>query len=124
MLRERLQRDADALADVVPRRQPDHLLARRRHDQSEPPPTSESPPVDELADAFLHFPDAVVLVDDGGTILWGNLAAERIFGRSLQEWVGRSGLDLVHPDDHEFVLRSLGTMQGKEVGSPIEIRVK
>ncbi|HEX4176539.1 MAG TPA: EAL domain-containing protein [Acidimicrobiales bacterium] len=124
MLRDRLQRGADAFADAVPKRQPDHSPARRRHDRPEAPPTSESPPVDEMADAFLHFPDAVVLVDGSGTILWGNLAAERIFGRTLQEWVGRSGLDLVHPDDHEFVLRSLGTVQNKEVGSPIEIRVK
>ncbi len=124
MLRDRLQRDADASLDAVPRRQPDHPPARRRHDQPEPEATSESPPLDAMADAFLHFPDAVVLVDGSGTIVWGNLAAERIFGRSLQEWVGRSGLDLVHPDDHEFVLRALGTIQGKEVGSPIEIRVK
>ena len=124
MLRDRLQRGADAFADAVPKRPPDHSPARRRHDRPEAPPTSESPPVDEMADAFLHFPDAVVLVDGSGTILWGNLAAERIFGRTLQEWVGRSGLDLVHPDDHEFVLRSLGTVRNKEVGSPIEIRVK
>ena len=122
MLRERLQRDGDAAPDAAPRRQPEHP-GRRRHDQTEAESTSESPALDEMADAFLHFPDAVVLVDGAGTILWGNLAAERIFGRSLQEWVGRSGIDLVHPDDHEFVLRSLGTIQEKEVGSPIEIRV-
>jgi diguanylate cyclase (GGDEF)-like protein/PAS domain S-box-containing protein len=122
MLRERLQRDGDAAPDAAPRRQPEHP-GRRRHDQTEAESTSESPALDEMADAFLHLPDAVVLVDGNGTILWGNVAAERIFGRSLQEWVGRSGIDLVHPDDHEFVLRSLGTIQDKEVGSPIEIRV-
>ncbi|HXB38032.1 MAG TPA: PAS domain-containing protein, partial [Acidimicrobiales bacterium] len=109
MLRERLQRDGDAAPDAVPRRQPEHP-GRRRHDQTEEPSSSESPALDEMADAFLHLPDAVVLVDGTGTILWGNVAAERIFGRSLQEWVGRSGIDLVHPDDHEFVLRSLGTI--------------
>ncbi|HSZ35615.1 MAG TPA: EAL domain-containing protein [Acidimicrobiales bacterium] len=122
MLRERLQRDADASTDADPRRQPDHP-ARRRHDLREPEPSFESGPRGEMAEAFLHFPDAVVLVDGSGTIVWGNLAAERIFGRTLDEWVGRSGLDLVHPDDHEFVLRSLSSVQGKEVGSPIEIRV-
>src|SRR6185437_2706418 len=106
MLRERLQRDADALADVVPRRQPEHP-ARRRHDQPDSTPNSDSAPLDEMADAFLHFPDAVVLVDGSGTIVWGNLAAERLSGRTIQEWVGRSGLDLVHPDDHEFVMRAL-----------------
>ncbi len=123
MLRDRLQRDADASTDAVPRRQPDHSPARRRHDQPEPGPSTRNARPGDMAEAFLHLPDAVVLVDGSGSIVWGNVAAERIFGRSLQEWVGRSGLDLVHPDDHEFVLRSLASMQGKDVGSPIEIRV-
>jgi diguanylate cyclase (GGDEF)-like protein/PAS domain S-box-containing protein len=77
-----------------------------------------------MADAFLHLPDAVVLVDGNGTVIWGNKSAERIFGRPVSEVVGQSGLDLVHPDDHEFVLRSLSSIQHKDVGSPIEIRVK
>ena len=76
-----------------------------------------------MVDTFLRLPDAIVLVDDEGTIVWGNRAAERIFERSARDWVGESGLDLVHPDDQEFVLRSLGTIQDKDVGSPIEIRV-
>ena len=35
-----------------------------------------------------------------------------------------SGIDLVHPDDLEIVLRSLETVQSKTVGSPLEIRAK
>jgi diguanylate cyclase (GGDEF)-like protein/PAS domain S-box-containing protein len=35
-----------------------------------------------------------------------------------------SGIDLVHPDDLEIVLRSLETVQSKSVGSPLEIRAK
>ncbi|HEY6471581.1 MAG TPA: EAL domain-containing protein [Acidimicrobiales bacterium] len=76
-----------------------------------------------MVDTFLRLPDAVVLVDDAGIIVWGNRAAERIFERSVRDWVGESGLDLVHPDDHEFVMRSLSTIQEKDVGSPIEIRI-
>ncbi len=56
--------------------------------------------------------------------MWGNRSAERIFGRSLDDWIGHSGLDLVHPDDHELTLRSLSSIQDKEVGSPIELRIK
>ena len=33
-------------------------------------------------------------------------------------------MNLVHPDDQELVLRSLTTIQDKEVGDPIEIRVE
>ena len=73
--------------------------------------------------AFLSLPDAIVLVDEAGNIVWGNRSAERMFGRTLDDWAGQSGLDLVHPDDQEFVLRSLGTIQEKEVGTPIEIRI-
>jgi diguanylate cyclase (GGDEF)-like protein/PAS domain S-box-containing protein len=95
--------------------------ARRR-----PRPQADFTP-DELAsmvNAFLGLPDAVVLVDGSGTVVWANCSAERIFGRPLGDWVGRSGLDLVHPDDQAFILRSLASIQGKEVGTPIEIRVK
>ena len=77
-----------------------------------------------MAQAFLQLPDGVLVVDDSGTVVWGNRAAERMFGRSLDDWQGVSGLSLVHPDDHEFVLRSMITVQGKDVGTPIEIRVK
>ena len=92
------------------------------------PPLGESGrSADELGsivDAFLNLPDAVVMVDGNGTIVWGNHSAERVFERRVEDWVGQSGLDLVHPDDQEFVLRSLSTIQGREVGTPIEIRIK
>ena len=77
-----------------------------------------------MADAFLNLPDAVVLVDGAGTVVWGNRSAERLFELTLADWIGKSGLELVHPDDHEFVLRSLTTIQGKDVGTPIEVRIK
>ena len=45
---------------------------------------------------------------------------------SVGRWpTGRiSGLSLVHPDDQELVLRSLTSIQDKDVGDPIEIRVE
>ena len=70
-----------------------------------------------------ELPDAVILIDAGGGVQWGNAAAERLFGRSLQESIGISGLDLVHPEDLEFVLRALTSVHGKEVGTPIEVRL-
>ena len=88
---------------------------------------SAGPSPDELASmaqAFVNLPDAVVIVDGAGTIVWGNRSAERLFERALDDWKGQSGVDLVHPDDQELVLRSLATVQDKEVGIPIEIRVK
>jgi PAS domain S-box-containing protein len=79
--------------------------------------------VASLAGAMLKLPDSVVIVDEDGNVAWGNSSAQSLFGRSLAEWVGVSGLTLVHPDDQELVLRSLTSIQEKEVGDPIEIRV-
>jgi diguanylate cyclase (GGDEF)-like protein/PAS domain S-box-containing protein len=80
--------------------------------------------VASLAGAMLKLPDSVVIVDEAGNVAWGNSSAQRLFGRSLADGVGISGLSLVHPDDQELVLRSLTTIQDKEVGDPIEIRVE
>jgi diguanylate cyclase (GGDEF)-like protein/PAS domain S-box-containing protein len=80
--------------------------------------------VASLAGALLKLPDSVVIVDENGDVVWGNSSALRLFGRSLADGVGISGLSLVHPDDQELVLRSLTTIQEKDVGDPIEIRVE
>jgi diguanylate cyclase (GGDEF)-like protein/PAS domain S-box-containing protein len=80
--------------------------------------------VTSLAGALLKLPDSVVIVDENGNVAWGNSSAQELFGRSLSEGVGISGLSLVHPDDQELVLRSLTSVQDKVVGDPIEIRVE
>ena len=74
-----------------------------------------------LVDAL---PDAVVVIDDGGLVHHANAAAERLFGWSLADRVGTSALDLVHPDDLEVALLSLTSIVSKDVGTPIELRVK
>ena len=79
------------------------------------------PDLDALAAAL---PDAVILVDAEGILLWGNRAAEELFGLSSGEAVGRSGLEFLHPDDLPLAMVSLGTVQGKDRGSPIELRVR
>ncbi len=90
-----------------------------------PDPTSDPTPdtTAAMVDALLRLPDALVVVDEAGTIVWGNRSAERMFGRTLEDWAGKSGLDLVHPDDQEMVLRSLATIRDREVGTFIEVRV-
>ncbi len=80
--------------------------------------------VASLTGALLKLPDSVVIVDGDGNVAWGNSSAERLFGRSLADGIGISGLSLVHPDDQELVLRSLTSIQDKDVGDPIEIRVE
>ena len=80
---------------------------------------------DQIAlDLCRHLPDAVVVVGAEGEIHWGNPAAERMFGVTLEDVHDVSALDLIHPDDAEFVFLALGTVQDKVAGSPIEIRIR
>jgi len=70
------------------------------------------------------LPDVVVVIDGQGTLRWANRAAERLFGGSLADHLGASGLALVHPEDLEFVLLSFDSVQQKDVGTPIEVRLR
>jgi PAS domain S-box-containing protein len=84
------------------------------------PETSDS----NLAGLLAELPDVVIVLDPQGRLLWGNHAAERLFGRLLHDSIGLPALELVHPDDLELVLRSLVSVQDKEVGTLIEVRAK
>ena len=71
-----------------------------------------------------NLPDALVALDGEARVLWANAAAERLFGENTESWVGRSALDLVHPDDIPLAAVALQSVQGKDVGTPIELRVR
>ena len=79
--------------------------------------------VGEIAAIAAALPDAVVVIDAQATIRWANTAAERLMGSSLEAWIGTSGLGLVHPDDVGLAALSLGSVQDKQVGTPIELRI-
>jgi diguanylate cyclase (GGDEF)-like protein/PAS domain S-box-containing protein len=83
----------------------------------------EGPQVGAEADLFDQLPDAVVVIDNTGTVARGNRAAARIMGRPAADFVGSSALELVHPDDLSLAALSLSSVEGKEVGTPIELRV-
>ena len=65
-----------------------------------------------------------MVVDEGANVVWGNRAAEELFGRRLEDSIGFPALEVVHPDDVGLALASLATISGREVGSPIELRVR
>ena len=80
--------------------------------------------IPNLATLVDALPDALVVIDDEGVLRHANTATERIFGWSVEEKVGTSAFDLVHPDDLDLALLSLVSVVDKEVGSPIELRVR
>ena len=52
--------------------------------------------------------DLVTQVDALGNLLFVNKAAERIFGLSPQECIGKPAFDFIHPDDQETTMASFG----------------
>ena len=77
-----------------------------------------------LARFIGEFPEVVLVLNAGGDLLWANGRAEQVFGQPLHEAMGQSGLAFVHPDDIELVLRSLASVQSKELGTFLEIRAR
>ena len=75
-------------------------------------------------DVAAALPDAVVVMSQLGEFRWGNTAAEELFGLELTEVVGRSVLDFVHPDDIQIAALAVSSVQQKEVGSLLEVRVR
>ena len=85
----------------------------------------EQEPCDpHLTRMLRELPDPVVVIDAVGDLRWGNRTAERLFGRTLDDTIGVSSLEFVHPEDLDFVALSLASIQNKEVGAPIEIRLR
>src|SRR5579863_4803947 len=72
----------------------------------------------------LELPDAVVVADGQGHLVWANPAAERLFGLEIADIVGVDALEFLHPEDLELAVASLESVKDKTVGSPIELRVK
>ena len=77
----------------------------------------------ELAALADLLPDAVVVIDESAAVCWANQAAERLMGRPLATWLGTNGLELLHPDDIGAGPLSLESVQDKQVGTPIELRI-
>ena len=79
---------------------------------------------DIIAQLLQDLPDIVLVLSATGELMWANRRAEELFGQSLAESIGISALEYVHPDDLELVLRSFETVQEKQIGNPLEIRVR
>src|ERR1700693_2045655 len=63
-------------------------------------PHARSPlPPALLGSLIEHSSDAIALLDQTGTTLYTNQTPTRVLGYPVQELIGRSALDLVHPDD-------------------------
>ena len=81
-------------------------------------PETEGRPTDR---AFLQAvvdqsSDLIVVIESDATLRYVSGAANRILGLSPADWLGRSVLELVHPDDVEATVESLGGTGGGLIG--------
>jgi len=79
---------------------------------------------EEAATIALALPDSVLLIDAQANVKWVNPAAERLFGMTLADAAGRSGLEFIHPDDVALAALALTSVQDKDVGTLIELRLR
>lgn len=72
-----------------------------------------------------HDPDLVFVLDSLGTVQFANPACADLVHRPIDELVGMSVFDLVHPDDHGRAVESLGETTAKGPGQrePIAVRI-
>jgi len=78
----------------------------------------------DARDLAAALPDPVVLIGSLGELRWANRAAEQLFGITLADTVGRNILEYLHPDDAQVAALAVTSVQDKEVGSLLEVRVR
>jgi len=67
--------------------------------------------------------DLIALVDEKGTIIYASPSTTRILGYELDEYVGRSGFDFIHPDDRKNTRETL-EMVLKEPGGTVNVQYR
>ena len=88
-----------------------------------PHPTPDRWGAPEPAAVLGSLPDPVVVVDAEGALLWANLRAEQELGFSAVEDRGRAVAERVHPDDLVTAMASLASVQHKDLGTSVDLRV-
>lgn len=61
--------------------------------------------------------DVVTLLDEDGVILYESPSIRHVFGYEPDELVGRTGFDIVHPDDREELTRTIAADEPLSTGS-------
>jgi PAS domain S-box-containing protein len=72
-----------------------------------------------------HSSDAVSLIRADGTVLYNSPSSRRVLGYEPDEFVGRSGFEVVHPDDRQRIAARLADL-AREPRTPVteELRVR
>lgn len=78
-----------------------------------------------IAEAAAYgLPDAVIVVDRAGDVVWANPAAHRMFGVVPEPGVRIAGLDFVHPDDRTLCALAVERSRRSPAATPLAVRVR
>jgi len=78
----------------------------------------------DLGRIAAELPDALIIVDMTGDLLWTNAAAITLTGLDPDEWIGQPVFGLMHPDDHAVALDAFVTVAESGRGNLMDIRVR
>ncbi len=83
-----------------------------------------SPFSTDLGRIAVELPDALVIIDQLGTLLWVNDVSVELMGLDRGKWIGKSVFGLMHPDDHAAVLDAFNTVAQSGRGGLMDIRAR
>lgn len=88
--------------------------------------TGAGAPVQGLAELLDRSPDLLFLLDGEGRFRYVSDAARHLLGQEPSEWIGRSGFEILHPDDVGLAAESLVTSaeSGPGVKRPLVLRAR
>ena len=81
-----------------------------------------SPSLASLSDYIDQLLEAICVVDANGHFLYLSSGCERIFGYQSSEMIGRSMIELVHPDDRERTLLAASEIMSGDEKIDFEIK--
>ncbi|TMA59345.1 MAG: PAS domain-containing sensor histidine kinase, partial [Deltaproteobacteria bacterium] len=69
--------------------------------------------------------DIIILLNSDGTVRYQSPSAERVLGYQLEEAIGKSGFEFVHPDDLPIVMNAFAeVIQSPGLTPRVEVRVQ
>jgi diguanylate cyclase (GGDEF)-like protein/PAS domain S-box-containing protein len=82
-----------------------------QHEHATAPPKTKAPRRGEFEPRYQKLvatsPDLIAIIGEGGVLTYANPTGERMFGYPEIDYLGRSALDVVHPDDHDRAATAL-----------------
>jgi PAS domain S-box-containing protein len=78
----------------------------------------------QLRSIVENIQDAIYMIDAEGMFSYLSPQFERITGHRPEDYLGRSPLEMTHPDDHEMVIQQIQHLMATGQGKQMEVRTQ